>query len=87
MFIATIMSMVADLLIVFRICEHTKLNPLVTSLALQQIKGIDAADELDHVHNIYIIECTHKMQWYTMCILAIVSMLGIIGFILVKSRK
>ena len=68
MFIAAIISMVVAIVVVFLICKHTKLKTLVTSLALQQIKGINAVGQNEHVHNENMTECKCNIQWYTFCI-------------------
>ena len=44
------------------ICKYVKLKSLVTSIALQQIRGTDAVSTNN-------IECISKMQWYTIATL------------------
>ena len=62
----------------FLTCKHTKLKTLVSSLALQLIKGISAIGK--HANDKHVIESSCKIQCYNLCRLAI-SLLGIIGFL------
>ena len=50
------------------------------------MKGINAMREQNLINNKHVIEFTCKIQWYTICILAI-SLLGIMGFITFNARK
>ena len=68
------------------ICQHTKLKSLVTSLALQQIREIDAVAKHEHVSIMHDIECTHKTQWCTIVMLGL-AVLGIVIFIAINTRK
>ena len=68
------------------ICKHTKLKSLVTSLALQQIREVGTVAKEEHASVIYDIECTCKIQWYTICMLSL-SILGIIILIILDARK
>ena len=67
-------------------CRHTKLKSLVTSPALQQIKGVDAVFKQEHISVMHDIECTCKMQWYTIVTLGLV-ILGIIIFLVINIKK
>ena len=60
------------------IYKHAKLKSLVTSLALQQIRGADANQE--HISIMKDIECICKTQWYMTVTLGLV-VLGIMIFI------
>ena len=42
--------------------------------------------EQEHFDDKCIIECTCKVQWYTLCLLAM-SLLGIIGTVIFDARK
>ena len=64
-------------------CNYAKLKTLVTSIALQQIKGIDAAFEQDMINDIH---CTCKIQWYTIAMLLLI-LLGIVFIVTTKARK
>ena len=59
------------------ICKHTKLKSLVTNLALQQIREVGVVTKQDHVYIIHDIECTCKIQLYTIFMLSL-SILGIV---------
>ena len=48
-----------------------KLKSLITSLALQQIKGVDTLAKLDHVSVAHNIDCTCKIQWYMIFMLSL----------------
>ena len=65
---------------------HTQgLKTLVASLALQQIKE-GAVVTQENVKPMQSIECTCKIQWYTMLMLGI-SILDLVLFIIIKLRK
>ena len=68
------------------LCKHMKLKSLVTSLALQQIKDVGAVAKQEHVSIGQDIECTCTIQWYMIFLLCL-SILGIVIFIILKSRK
>ena len=63
-----------------------KLKSLVTTLALQQIEEVGMVAIQEHVSIIHDIECTCKIQWYTIFMLSL-SILGIIIFIILNTRK
>ena len=46
-----------------------KLKSLVTSLTLQQIKEVGIVARQEHVSLVQDIECTCKIQWYTVFML------------------
>ena len=60
-----------------------KLTSLVTSLALQQIKEVGMVAIQEHVSIAQDIECTCKIQWYTIFMLSL-SILGIVIFIILN---
>ena len=68
------------------LCKHMKLKSLVTSLASQQIKGVGAVVKQEHVSIVQDIECTCKIQWYTIVMLSL-SILGIVIFVILKLRN
>ena len=86
LFVTSIISLVVTSIVLFIICKHTKLKSLVTSLALQQLGEVDAVTKQEHVSTIHDIECTCKIQWYTICMLSL-SILGIVVFIILNTRK
>ena len=46
----------------FIIYKHTKLEPLVSSLALEKVKEIGALTEQGHVYVKHVNECTCKFN-------------------------
>ena len=65
------------------VCKHAKLKSLVTGIALQQIKGVDAAFDQDRFNDIY---CTCRIQWYMIAMLLLI-LLGIIFIVTTKVRN
>ena len=63
-----------------------KLKSLVPSLALQQIKEVGAVAKQESVTLVPNIECTCKMQWYTILILSL-SILGFVFFCHFEIKK
>ena len=59
---------------------------LVTSLALQQVKAVGIVAKQEHVSIVQDIECTCKMQWYTIPMLSL-SILSIVTSIILKLRN
>ena len=50
-------------MVMYILCDHTKLKSSVTSLALQQIKEVGMVAKQEHVSIVLNIECTCKIQW------------------------
>ena len=73
-------------IVIHIVCRHTKLKSLVTSLALQQIRGADVVSKQEHISVMHIIECTCTMQRCTTATLALV-ILSIIIFLAINVRK
>ena len=67
------------------VCSYAKLKSLVTRVALQQIRGADAVSK-EHISTMHNIECTYKMQWYTIATLGLV-ILDLMIFIVINIRK
>ena len=61
-----------------------RLKTLVTSHALQQIKEVGAVTKQEGTTP--YIECTCKIQWYTILMLMF-SILGLVLYVILKSRK
>ena len=76
MFVTAIILLVATMIVMYILCKHMKLKSLVTSLALQQIK-VGVVAKLEHICIVQDIECTCKIQWYTIVRLSL-SILGIV---------
>ena len=66
--------------------EHVKLKFLLTSLALQQIKEVDAVAKQESFSLAQDIECTCKIQWYTILMLCLL-ILGLVLLVILKSMK
>ena len=84
--VTAIISLVLTSIVMYIICKQTKLKSLVTSLALQHIGEVGAVAKQEHVSIMHDIECTCKIQWYTIFMLSL-SILGIIIFIILNARK
>ena len=63
-----------------------KPKSLVDSLALHQIKKVGMVAKQEHVSIAQDIECTCKIQWYTIIMLSL-SILAIVIFIILKLRN
>ena len=72
--------------VMYIIRRHTKFNPLVTSIALQQIREIGMVAKQEHFSIMHDIECTSKIHWCTIVMLSL-AVLGILIFITVNARK
>ena len=55
LFITAIISLVVTVIVMYIICRYAKLKSLVTSIALQQIRGVDMVSTNN-------IECMCKTQ-------------------------
>ena len=86
MSVAAMISLLATIVVLFIICNHTKLTSLVTSLALQQIREVGAGTKQEHISTLHDTDCTCKMQWYTICML-IISLLGVVVFVFFSVTK
>ena len=75
MFVTTLILLVVTTIVMYILCKHMKLKSLVTSLALQQIKEVGIIAKQEHVSIVQDIECTCKIQWYTILMLSL-SILG-----------
>ena len=58
LFINAIYSILLTFVVVFIACTQTKLKTSVSSLALQQIKRINAVSKHEHIYDKRVIECT-----------------------------
>ena len=86
LFIIAIISLAITSIVLYIICKDTKLKSLVTSLALQQLGEVDAVNKQEHVSVVHDIECTCKIQWYTICML-IILISGIVILIILNAMK
>ena len=78
-FTAMLITLIITLIIIYVIYGQSKLKALVTNIALQRIKAVEAAD-MSNRH------CTCKTQWYIMGMLIIIS-LGMLYLVTKKLRK
>ena len=78
-FTATLITLIITLIIIYMIYGQSKLKALVTNIAMQRIKAVEAADMSDML-------CTCKMQWYIMSMLTIIT-LGMLYLVTNKLRK
>ena len=79
LFIAALITMIITLVIVYIMYAQLKLKALVTNIAMQPIKGVEATDMSDML-------CTYKRQWYIMVMLIIIT-LGMLYLVANKIRK
>ena len=66
-------------LVMYILCKQTKHKMLVTSITLQQIKEVGAVTRQEGITP--NIECTCKIQWYTILMLSL-SILGLVLFVI-----
>ena len=83
LFATALISLIVTTIVEYLGCKHAKLKSLVTSLALQQITGVEATSEQGRCMDIY---CTCKIQWYTVAMLLLI-LLGVIFIVTTKVRK
>ena len=83
LFVTVSISLIVAMIVAYLGCKHTKLKSLVTSLALQQIKGMDATSEQDRYTDIY---GTCKIQWYAVAFLLLI-LLGIVFIVTTKMEN
>ena len=65
-FTATLITLIITLIIIYIVYGQSKLKALVTNIAMQRIKAVEAADVSDML-------CTCKTQWYIMGMLIIIN--------------
>ena len=78
-FTAALITLIIMLVIIYVLYRQSKLKALVTNIAMQRIKAVEAADVSD-------ILCTCKTQWYIMGMLIIIT-LGMLYLVTNKIRK
>ena len=66
-FTAVLITLIITLIIIYVLYGQSKLKALVTNIAMQRIKAVEAAEKSD-------ILCTCKTQWYTMGTLIIITL-------------
>ena len=78
-FTDALITLIITLIIIYMLYGQSKLKALVTNIAMQRIKAVEAADISD-------ILCTCKTQWYIMGMLIIIT-LGMLYLVNNKLRK
>ena len=78
-FTAALITLIIMLVIIYVLYGQSKLKALVTNIAMQRIKAVEAADMSGML-------CTCKTQWYIMGMLIIIT-LGILYLVTNKIRK
>ena len=79
MFTAALIILIITLIIIYIVYGQSKLKALVTNIAMQRIKAVEAADMSDMLY-------TCKTQWYIMGMLIIIT-LGMLYLVTNKLRK
>ena len=80
-FSAALVTMIITLVVIYMVCRQSKLKTFIANIALQSIKGIEAADP--RYQDIY---CACMMQWYIISMLLII-LLGMIYLVANKIKK
>ena len=78
-FTAVLITLIIMLIIIYVLYRQSKLKALVTNIAMQRIKAVEAADMSGML-------CTCKTQWYIMGMLTIIT-LGMLYLVTNKIRK
>ena len=78
-FTATLITLIIVLIVIYVLYRQSKLKALVTNIAMQRIKAVEAADMNGML-------CTCKTQWYIMGMLIIIT-LGMLYLVTNKIRK
>ena len=78
-FTVVLITLIITLVIMYVMYGQSKLKALVTNIAMQRIKTVEAADVSDML-------CTCKMQWYIMVMLTIIT-LDMLYLVINKIRK
>ena len=81
LFVTVLITIIITMVVIYVVCSHSELKTLVTNIALQQLKGVEATDL--RFQDIY---CTCKMQWYMIALLLLI-LLGIVFIVTNKIRK
>ena len=78
-FTASLITLIIVLIVIYVLYGQSKLKALVTNIAMQRIKAVEAADMNSML-------CTCKTQWYIMGMLIIIT-LGMLYLVTNKVRK
>ena len=74
-----LITLIIALIVIYVLYRQSKLKALVTNIAMQRIKAVEAADMNSML-------CTCKTQWYIMGMLIIIT-LGMLYLVTNKIRK
>ena len=72
LYVTTLMTIIITLVVIYVVCSQSKLKTLVTNIALQHLKRVEATDL--RFQDVY---CTCKIQWYMLALLVLI-LLGIV---------
>ena len=67
LFVTALIMIIVTLVSIYVVCGHSKLKTLVTNIALQHLKGVEAADP--RFQDVY---STCKTQWYMIALLLLI---------------
>ena len=81
LFVAALLTLIVTLIVIYVVCRQSKLKTLVANIALQCIRGTEAAEP-----EFQDINCACKMQWYIIGMLLII-LLGVIYLVTNRIRK
>ena len=81
LFVAALITIIITLMVTYVICGQSKLKTFVANIALQCIKGTEAANP--RFQDMY---CACKMQWYIIALL-LLMLLGTVFIVTSKIRK
>ena len=84
LFVTAIIQLMVTTIIIYILCKHTRLKSLVPILVLQQRKEVGAVAKQKCVTLLQDIQCTCKIQWYTILMLSL-SILGLVLFVILKA--
>ena len=80
-FVVAIILKIGTVITIYAICKHNKLRPLVTCLALQQVKEVKA-DDIENVN----FKCKCTTQFYIILVLSLV-IISLIIFAILQVRR
>ena len=83
LYVTMLITIIATMVVIYVVCGHFKLKTLVSNMALQQMKIIEATDTDPRVQDIH---CTCKTKWYMIALLLLI-LLGIVFIITNNIRK
>ena len=73
LFVTALIMIIIKLIVIYVVCSPSKLKAMVTNIALQHLKGVEAIDS--RFQDVY---CTCKIQWYIIALFLLI-LLGIVS--------